>query len=159
MCLVFNDFFWISIEQGWQSPGNKASSTYLAHLCVWPRSWHNLLSKTGWRYHILCCPDRSYNSWHSEPCHYQNSSMVITKLYDFKYWQDSSSQYLPIISLSTQTLLSLASGARKGLRILQDFGKVVCSCSTLIYNGYYKINFWVPNVPPYILTHNVELTT
>ena len=63
-----------------------------------------------------------------------------------------------LISLSTQTLLAPASGASKGLRILQDFGKVVCSCSTPIYNGYYKTNFWIPNLPPYILKHNVEMT-
>ena len=29
---------------------------------------------------------------------------------------------------------------------MQDFGKVVCSCSTTIYNGYYKTNLRVPNV-------------
>ena len=82
------------------------------------------------------------------------------------HWIIESAVYLQPIkrliistSLSTQTLLVPASGASKGLRILQDFGKVVCSCSTPIYNGHYKTNFWVPNVPPYILTHNVELTT
>ena len=62
-------------------------------------------------------------------------------------------------SLGTHTLLAPASGASNGLRISQDFGKVVYSCSTPIYNGYYITNFWVPNVPLYILTHNVELTT
>ena len=40
-----------------------------------------------------------------------------------------------LINLSTQTLLPRASGASKGLRILQDFWKVVCSCSTPFYNG------------------------
>ena len=58
-------------------------------------------------------------------------------------------------SLSTQTLLAPGS---KSLRILQDYRKVVCSCSTPIYNGYYKTNFWIPNLPPYILKHNVEMT-
>ena len=62
-----------------------------------------------------------------------------------------------IITMFTLLISTLAPGS-KGLRILQDFRKVVCSSSTPIYNGYYKTNFYIPKLPPYILKHNVEMT-
>ena len=45
------------------------------------------------------------------------------------------------VSVICALRLTPASGASKALRILQDFGKVVCSCSTPIFNGKYKTNF------------------
>ena len=53
----------------------------------------------------------------------------------------------------THIVLAPSSKASQHLKILEDFGKVICSCSTPFCNEYYRTSL------PYIPTHTLELTT